>query len=90
VEVLERVSAVGKGDVVLLEEVHQADCVIGRLSLAVGGNAENDERILGHGIQVVKVVSEAPALALDKTVMMEGRGQKRAHSSGSQTRDDSP
>ena len=55
-EVLEA-AAVAELDIVLLEEVHQGDAVVRRLSLAIGGDAEYDERILRHLIERVKVVA---------------------------------
>jgi len=42
---------------VLLEELHELDGVVGRLALAIRGEAEDDEAVVRDGIQVVEVVA---------------------------------
>ena len=55
-EVLEA-AAVAELHVVLLEEVHQRDAVVGRFSFAVGGDTEDDECVLGDLVERLKVVA---------------------------------
>lgn len=78
------VAALGELGIVL-EKVHQADGVVGGLSLAVRGDAEDDQGILWDRVEVLKVepvrrISSRPCK----------KGAAATHSSGSQTSDECP